>query len=103
MPKGDFLGEFEHLVMLVISRDGRATGAGIHAELERAARRATSVPAIYVTLARLERKGLVRSREGPARPEGGRIPRLFSLTREGSAALARTRQVIERLWERKPV
>ena len=102
MSKGDFLGEFEHLVMLAIAHSGGDMGgAGIHATLEQIARRDASLPAIYVTLARLERKGYLRSREAPPAPErGGRSRRLFSLTRAGATELRRTRSALERLWGR---
>lgn len=94
----DFLGEFEHLVMLAIAREGGdAAGARIHAQLEQVARRDASLPAIYVTLARLERKGYLRSRMTSA--DAGRQRRLFSVTKAGAAALRRTRDALERLWD----
>jgi PadR family transcriptional regulator PadR len=100
----DTLGEFEHLVLLAIARVGaEAGGAGIHAELDRVAERDASIPAIYVTLGRLEQKGLVRSRTTPpARDRGGRSRRLYSLTNAGLTELKRTRDVLERMWNGVP-
>ena len=100
MPKGEYLGEFEHLVLLAIARGGgKSGGADIHAEIERAARRGASLPAIYVTLGRLERKGYVRTSVVLAQEgRGGRPRRLFELTRAGSAALRTTRELLEGMW-----
>lgn len=103
MAKGEYLGEFEHLVMLAIAQSGEAGGADIHHKLETIARRDASLPAIYVTLARLERKGCVRSHEAPVPDRGGRPRRLFSVTRAGAAALRRSREALERLWADKPI
>ena len=100
MPKGEYLGEFEHLVLLAIARGGgKSGGADIHAEIERASRRGASLPAIYVTLGRLERKGYVRTADVlPQEGRGGRPRRLFELTRAGSAALRATRELLEGMW-----
>jgi PadR family transcriptional regulator, regulatory protein PadR len=100
MSKGDYLGEFEHLVLLAIARaGGKSGGADIHAEIERVSRRGASLPAIYVTLGRLENKGYVCASETVAQEgRGGRPRRLFELTRAGSTALRATREVLERMW-----
>jgi DNA-binding PadR family transcriptional regulator len=104
MARGNFLGEFEHLVMLAIVRaGGEAGGAGILLELERHARRGASLPAIYVTLARLVRKGYLRSRELSSSPDrGGRPRRLFIVTRSGTAVMRQTRETLERMWNDGP-
>lgn len=104
MGKGDYLGEFEHLVMLAIVRaGGEAGGVAIHDELASASKRARSLPSIYVTLGRLQAKGYVRARETPAPPErGGRPRRLFSITRAGATALRETRELLERMWGDAP-
>lgn len=100
MPARDYLGEFEHLVLLAIARaGGKAGGAQIHAEIERVARRGASLPAIYVTLGRLEQKGLVRAADiVPQEAGGGRPRRLFEVTRAGSSAMRATRKMLERMW-----
>lgn len=100
MPNRETLGEFEHLVLLAIVRiGGDAGGAAIHAELERVAARDPAIPAIYVTLARLQLKGFVQSRTVPAEPDrGGRARRLYSLTSAGLTELRRTRAMLERMW-----
>ena len=103
MAKGDYLGEFEHLVLLAIVRaGGRAGGADIYAEIERASERAISLPAIHVTVARLEKKGYVRLGGTVPREQGGRPRQLFEVTAAGLAAMRATRRVLERLWLGQP-
>jgi PadR family transcriptional regulator, regulatory protein PadR len=103
MSKGDYIGEFEHLVLLTIARaGGKAGGAQVHADLEAVSKRGASLPAIYVTLARLEKKGLVRASELVPREAGGRPRRLFEITRAGSSAIHGTRAVLERMWTDLP-
>jgi DNA-binding PadR family transcriptional regulator len=93
------IGEFEHLVLLAIARIGSdAGGAGIHAELQSSASRDAAIPAIYVTLGRLQQKGLVRSRIVPAGDRGGRARRLYTLTSAGLSELRQTRAMLERMW-----
>lgn len=98
---GDTLGEFEQVVLLaLLRRDGEAYGASLHEEILRSTGRDVAVPAIYVTLGRLEEKGLVSvRREAGATVRGGRGRKLFVLANEGREALARTRAFLERLWE----
>jgi DNA-binding PadR family transcriptional regulator len=94
------LGEFEHVVLLALARTGGdAYGADVHAQLEAVTRRAVLVPAVYVTFARLERKGLVRVRDARGTVERGqRARKRFQLTSAGVAALRRTRAELERFW-----
>lgn len=84
------LGEFEHLVLLAVLRLGEdAYGATIRREIESRVQRELSISATYVTLDRLEGKGLVRSRIGePTAERGGRRRRHYALTAPGRRALA---------------
>ncbi len=62
MGKGDHLGEFEYVVMLAVARlKSDAYGVGIHSEIQRTTGRDVSIPAVYVTLTRLEEKGYLGS------------------------------------------
>ena len=83
------LGDFEQLVLLALVRLGPdAYGATIRREIETQARRELSISAVYTTLQRLERKGLVRSRVGDPLPErGGRRRKHFALLPAGARAL----------------
>lgn len=96
----DTLSEFEQMVLLALhGRGGEAYGASLHEEILRRTGRDVAIPAIYVTLGRLEKKGLVRRRdESGATLRGGRGRKLFVLDEEGREALARTQAFLTRLW-----
>lgn len=98
------LGELEELVMLAVARlDDEAYGATVRGELAERAGRSVVIATVYVTLMRLEDKGLVRSRMSDPEPvPGGKARRLFRLTRKGARALWETRRVHERMWEGIP-
>lgn len=96
----DYLGEFEQMVLLSIMRlqDG-AYGLAIREELESIAGRLPSSGAMYTTLDRLERKGLLESRTGASSQErGGRPRRYVRVTPEGQTLLASSRNRLMALW-----
>jgi DNA-binding PadR family transcriptional regulator len=94
----EYLGEFEQIVMLALARLGEgAYGATVHQEILETTGRDVSIPAVYVTLKRLEKKGLV-SASVVADPAGGRATRNYVLRAEGRRALARSREMLDRLW-----
>jgi DNA-binding PadR family transcriptional regulator len=99
MAKGDYLGEFEHVVLLTVLRlDERAYGATIRAEIERLTDRVPSIGAVHTTLERLERKGLVSSWIGePTAERGGKAKRHFKVERAGVAALKDARKTLDQL------
>ena len=100
MAKGDFLGEFEQLVMLAVLRlQHNAYGMEVRREIESRAGRDASIGAVYATLDRLESKGLVRSRELTPENEKGRLRRLYRITADGSRALERTQTAIASMWQ----
>lgn len=101
MGKGEFLGEFEQVVLLAVLRqNGDGYGMSIRREIEERVDRDVTIGAVYATLDRLERKKLVRSREGEATPtRGGRARRHFTLTPGGAAALRATRAMMDSLWD----
>jgi PadR family transcriptional regulator len=96
---GEFLGEFEQLVLLAVARQGDdAYGVSIRQEIADKAERQASLGAVYVTLDRLEAKGFVVSHRGePTKERGGRAKRVFRLTAEGERALARSQRAIAQL------
>jgi PadR family transcriptional regulator, regulatory protein PadR len=95
----EYLGEFEQVVLLALARLGEpAYGAAIHAEILSRTGRDVSIPAVYVTLKRMERKGLVASQVTRS-PKGGRATRNYRIVPAGEEALAQSRYVLERLWE----
>lgn len=101
MAKGDFLGEFEHVVLLAAARlAGRGYGVSIRREIEDRTGREVSVGAVYATLDRLESKGLLTSWEGDPTPtRGGRSKRHFRILPAGARALEATREMLGRMWE----
>ena len=100
-----FLAEFEMYVMLATSRLGDdAYGVTIRREIEERTGRPVSVGALYATLARLGRKGLVEFEESDPRPvPGGRSRKYCRLTDEGRAALAHSAAMMSRMMEGLPL
>ena len=84
------LGEFEQLVLFALLRLGPdAYGATIRREIEGRTGRQLAISAVYVTLERLEDKGLVKSRIGEPTPErGGRRRKHYELLPAGRRAAA---------------
>jgi PadR family transcriptional regulator PadR len=97
----DFLGEFEHVVLLAVLRsDEQAYGVTVRREIEACTTREVSIGAVYATLDRLEGKGYVQSRSGDPTPErGGRSKRFFRVTAQGVSAISRTRRALRSLSE----
>ncbi len=97
----NFLGEFEQIVLLAMARAGdEAYAVSIHDEILQTTGRSVSIPAVYVTLSRLQKKDLVTSWMGePSPTRGGRAKRYFKLSDKGRAALETSRTVLDRLWD----
>ena len=91
---GETLGGFEKLLLLAVLRLGEdAYGAAVFAQLEEHTSRPVSPGAVYVTLRRLEKRGLLRSRKGEATPvRGGRPKTLYQLQPAGLQALREARR-----------
>jgi len=100
MNGGKFLGEFEQMVLLAVLRlEDDAYGRSIRQELEARTGRKVSHGASYVTLDRMEAKGLVESSLGaPVEGRGGRAKRYFRVTPEGLEALRASRTALQSLW-----
>jgi len=84
------LGDFEQLVLLALVRLGPdAYGATIRREIELRTGRDLAMSAVYVTVDRLEAKGLVRTRVGePTAERGGRRRKHVTLQPAGRRAVA---------------
>lgn len=99
MGSREYLGEFEQVVLLALARLREpAYGAEIHREIQERTGRDVSLPAVYVTLKRMEAKGLVAA-EVTDPPDGGRSTRNYRVLPAGEEALAQSRAMLERLWE----
>ena len=98
-PETGGLGSFEEQVLLAVIRTGaEAYGMSVRRELERVTGRSITIGSVYITLDRLEAKGLVES-ERTAAAADGPSRRVFTVTLAGGRALADTRTVRDRLWE----
>jgi PadR family transcriptional regulator PadR len=82
------LGESEYLLLTAAVRLGEdAYGAAIRQEIEATTPRRCSIGALYITLDRLESKGLLKTwMSDPAPQRGGRAKRMVRLTAKGIQA-----------------
>jgi DNA-binding PadR family transcriptional regulator len=95
------LGEFEVVVLLAVLHLGEeAFGSAIRDEIQRRSRRRVSRGAVYITLDRLEEKGLLTSRlAGGSDSRGGRPKRYFSVTVAGLRGVKHSVQMLARMQE----
>lgn len=99
MGRGDHLGELEALVLTAAMRVGRgANGTAVYQEIEARSGRDASLPAVHVTLRRLETKGLLTSELGERSPRGGRPRRYYHPTPDGVRALMAFREMWRSVW-----
>jgi PadR family transcriptional regulator PadR len=93
------LGEFEQLILLAILRLGDdAYGVSIRSEILACTRREVSPGALYTTLERLERKGMVTSAAGaPTAERGGRSKRFYQATHAGTQQLATAQRAFQQM------
>ena len=93
---GTLLGTLEHLILLAVLALGtEAHGMTIRNDLHARTGRDLSFGTIYVTLQRLEAKGMVTASMGAPTPErGGRAKRLFKITADGRRAVRRSQDAI---------
>lgn len=102
MAKPDGLGQFEQLVLTaILSLRDNAYGVTIHEKVVDLARpKAVSPGAIYITLDRLEDKGMLSSWLTDPTPErGGRAKRCYRLEALGERALQESAETAKRIWE----
>lgn len=99
MPRGEFLGSLEHIILLALVRLGsNAYGMTVRREIEERTGRNISIGAVYTTLERLEAKGYVRSVVGePTAERGGRAKRLFQIEADGQSALRTSQDAIRKM------
>lgn len=85
-----YLGDFEHLVLLAVMRLVDAGyGLAIRDEIVQRTARDVATGAVYTTLDRLERKGLVRSSvEQGAPARDNRVRRRYEITSAGREAVS---------------
>jgi DNA-binding PadR family transcriptional regulator len=95
------LGEFEQMVLLAILHLGDGVyGVPIVDEIQRRTGRTVAPAAVYVTLRRLEQKGLLTSWMSDSTPErGGKSRRCVKITGAGLESLRESRKVLDRMWK----
>jgi DNA-binding PadR family transcriptional regulator len=102
MAKHDSLGQFEQLVLTAILtlRDD-AYGVTIHSKVQELARpKAVSLGAVYVTLDRLEDKGMIASwLSDPTPARGGRAKRCYRVEALGERVLKESAVTAKRIWD----
>ena len=102
MPRSDSLGQFEQLVLTAIhALREDAYGVTIHSKVQELARpKAVSLGAVYITLDRLEDKGMVSSWLSDPTPErGGRAKRCYRLEGLGERALEESAATAKRVGD----
>ena len=94
---GALLGTLEHLILLAVLALGTdAHGMTIRDEILSRTGRDLSFGTIYVTLQRLEAKGMVAGSMCAPTPErGGRAKRFFKITADGRRAARRSQDALE--------
>ena len=102
--KGTNLGEFEELVLLTIAvLVNDAYSVAICDELEKNLKRPAKLGVVHAVLNRLEDKGFIKSKLGEATSaRGGKRKRYYLVTNGGKAALLKTREMRDQLWNRIP-
>jgi len=95
------LTDLEQLLLLSVVRAGDDAHAGeVRVVLEERGERKATLGSIYVTLTRLEERGLVVSSMGePTAERGGKAKRFYRVTPEGLSALRQSRRILDRMWE----
>ncbi len=96
-----YLGEFEQAILLAVLRLGDgAYGRAIRQELETCTGRKVSHGAAYITLDRMQAKGLLKSwLADPEDGRGGRKKRYFQVSAAGVKALSESRHALLTLWD----
>src|SRR5262249_34575801 len=104
MRKGEYLGNFELMLLLALLRLGDdAYGVTIAQELESQTEHEVVVASVYATLERLRERGLVTSRLGDSTPErGGRAKRYFRITTAGIREVRDAQRSLMNLWKGIP-
>src|SRR5439155_26521130 len=104
MAKREFLGGFELLVLLALIRLGNdAYGVPISDAIEESSGREVAIGSVYITLDRLEAKGLVSSRLGePTAERGGRAKTYFKVTAKGLREVRNAQRTLVNLWKGVP-
>ena len=104
MGRGEYLGELEIIVLSAVLRVGEEPyGMQIYDEIVKTTGRDMAVPSVYVTLSRMEKKGLLTSSLGEPQPTpGGKARKLYRITDAGRHALENSRRLFADIFEGLP-
>src|SRR5499427_3452793 len=104
MRKGDYLGNFDLMLLLAVLRLGdEAYGVTIAQELEQHTGREVVIASVYARLERLQERGLVTSSLGDPTPErGGWAKRYFSITGAGICEIRDAWRSLMNMWKGLP-
>ena len=104
MARREFLGGFELLVLLALIRLGDdAYGVPISQTIEENSGREVALGSVYITLERLQNKGLVSSELGePTAVRGGRAKTYFRITAKGLRQARHAQSTLVNLWRNVP-
>lgn len=98
MGQVSILGELEQMVLMAVLRLEDPYPVSVRNEIEARTGVQLSRGTVYVTLARLEERGLVRSELGAPTPQrGGKAKRCFAVTADGKRALRESHQALKSL------
>ena len=97
------LGEFEQMVLLAVvhlSQGGDDVyGVPVVDEIQRRTRRKVARAAVYITMRRLERKGLLVAWMGePGEERGAKARRCVKITPRGLKTLREARRAMNQMW-----
>jgi DNA-binding PadR family transcriptional regulator len=98
------LGQLEQMMMLAVLHLGQdAYGGAIRDELEERAGKSLALGTVYVTMKRLEKRGLIRSWLGdPTSERGGKAKRFYAVEPAGVEALRVAQERLGRMWKELP-
>jgi PadR family transcriptional regulator PadR len=92
------IGEFEVLVLMAVLRlQNGAYAPAVRGEIARRTHRAVSRGAVYITLDRLESKGLLASSLADNADEGGRRRRYYRVSPKGVRAVKQTLSALQQM------
>lgn len=102
--KGTNIGELEEIVLLIVANlYNNAYGVAVKKEIEKRAERKITISTVHNVLQRLKDKGYLSSEYGkPGKERGGKRKLLFQVTKSGHAALERSKELRNSLWETIP-
>lgn len=101
LARSEYLGEFEELVLLAVTRCGHdAYGMEVRREIAARTGREVSIGAVYATMERLATKGLLRATNRTRDDDqDGRPRKFYEVTRSGDEALELAESIRLRMRE----